>query len=144
MNATEKENSDLFWGLKVRYRYFVMISDAWAHPRHRAGRLQQLRHCDDAVPPDSSSNRRLGMCYAAQDEQAGLLCAHQGGTIVTTGIDDDVVAATQTFYNTVTDPQAAILTTFNYDASLGMVRSFTIIWVATIYVEETFLCPEHH
>ncbi|KZT68325.1 FAD-binding domain-containing protein [Daedalea quercina L-15889] len=43
-----------------------------------------------------------------------------GGTIVTTGVDDEVVAATQNFYNNVTDPKAAILTTFNYDAALGM------------------------
>ncbi|KAI0727409.1 FAD dependent oxidoreductase [Fomitopsis betulina] len=43
-----------------------------------------------------------------------------GGSIITTGVDDAVVAATQNFYNTVTDPKAALLTTFNYDASLGM------------------------
>ncbi|KAH9830759.1 FAD dependent oxidoreductase [Rhodofomes roseus] len=43
-----------------------------------------------------------------------------GGIIITTNVDDDVVAATQKFYDNVNDPKAAILTTFNYDASIGM------------------------
>ncbi|KAH9920717.1 FAD-binding domain-containing protein [Fomitopsis serialis] len=62
-----------------------------------------------------------------------------GGSIVTTGVDDAVVAATQNFYETVTDPKAAILTTFNYDASLGLsITEMTIYYNAPTPPEGMF------
>ncbi|KAH9929832.1 FAD-binding domain-containing protein [Fomitopsis serialis] len=43
-----------------------------------------------------------------------------GGSITTTGVDGDVMAAVLKFYSTVTDSKAALLPTFNYDSSIEM------------------------
>ncbi|KZT73288.1 FAD-binding domain-containing protein [Daedalea quercina L-15889] len=43
-----------------------------------------------------------------------------GGSITTTGVDEDVMTAVLKFYSNVTDPKAAILPTFNFDSSIKM------------------------
>ena len=43
---------------------------------------------------------------------------YQGGSILITGYPDDVVVATQNFYENVTDPKASLLTTFNNEIGI--------------------------
>lgn len=62
----------------------------------------------------------------------------QGGLIITLGEFDALAAATANFYANVTDPKAAIITSFNYD--LGAVRQrmpFTFTVVLSLLIPRT-------
>ncbi|KAL7284764.1 hypothetical protein ACG7TL_002071 [Trametes sanguinea] len=112
--VTQDSYPDLFWGLKGGFNNFVCTLRG-SNGHHINER--NSGYCDEIQPHDSSSNRSLGLYTVLSPATDDIVDAAfmQGGLITITEDQlDKVNAATVKFAQTVNDPKAQVLPTYNF------------------------------